>query len=47
MEVWRVEAPPEDEEDSASQKKGNILETTKETQNFLGMAGREMHTQRG
>ena len=42
VEVWRLEAPPADDEESTLQKKGNVLETMTETQNFLGMAGREL-----
>lgn len=47
VEVWRVEPAPQVDEAAAAaaKKKGNILDTTRETQHFLGMAGRQMHSE--
>jgi len=45
VEVWRVEQPPPDEEDSgAAAGKRSVLDKTKEDQEFLGLAGRQMHS---
>ena len=43
VEVWRVEAPLEDEEVEAARGGRSILDKTKEDQEFLGLAGRQVH----
>ena len=45
VEVWRVEPPPpEDDDSSAAAGKRSVLDKTKEDQEFLGLAGRQMHS---
>ena len=45
VEVWRVEPPPADDEDGgAAAGRRSVLDKTKEDQEFLGLAGRQMHS---
>jgi hypothetical protein len=44
VEVWRMEAPSEDEEIEAARGAKSVLDKTNEDQEFLGLAGRQMHS---
>ena len=45
VEIWRVEPPlPEDEISDAPRGGRSVLDKTKEDQEFMGLAGRQMHS---
>ena len=45
VEAWRVEPPsPEDDAGDAPHGGRSVLDKTKEDQEFLGLAGRQMHS---